>query len=302
MKCGDLAFKDKKVIEAALRCVPRHLSAYSFAQMMMWRNLYRVAWARLENTVCVFFHDAFGAFMNCGPLGSSATPEVVRAAFAYMDARNKNKTYSRIENVEEADVAFYRSLGYEAVAKGGDYVYERAKLAGLRGDPYKSKRAGCNYFLKTYTAGYLPYTSACRQACFDLYDAWAKARAATTSDRVYTGMLGDSRTCLEAILLKPEALNVIGRIIVVDKTVRAFTLGCELNKDTFCILYEISDLSFKGISQYIFRQVCGEMSMYRYINVMDDSGLERLQGVKRSYRPAQVIPAYIIQRPHAERY
>jgi uncharacterized protein len=299
MMCKDLALADKKIIESCLRRMPRHLSAYSFAQLMMWEKLYRVAWARLGDAVCVFFHDAFGAFMNCEPLGASITPEAVHEAFAYMDACNKNKAYSRIENVESEHVAFYRSLGYREVAKGGDYVYERAQLAHLRGDRYKSKRAGCNYFSKTHDASYLPYTSACRQECFDLYDSWAAARAETTGDRVYTGMLGDNRTCLEAVLRKPAALNLAGRIIVVDKRVRAFTFGYELNENTFCILFEIADLSFKGISQYIFRQVCIEMTRYRYINVMDDSGLERLQNVKRSYRPAQVVPAYIIQRPHA---
>jgi hypothetical protein len=299
MTCRDLVIADKKIVESGLHGMPHHLSAYSFVQLMMWKKLYRVVWARFDNAVCVFFHDAFGAFMNCEPLGSSITPEAVRGAFIYMDACNKNKAYSRIENVEEERVAFYRALGFDAAAKGGDYVYERTKLAQLRGDRYKSKRANCNCFAKTYAASYVPYTSAYRRACFDLYDAWAQGRAATAGDRVYAGMLGDSRTCLEAVLLKPAAINLVGRVIVVDKCIKAFTFGYELNKDTFCILYEVADLSLKGIGQYIFRQVCMEMTKYRYINVMDDSGLDRLQTVKRSYRPAQVVPAYIIQRPHA---
>ncbi|MFA5099536.1 MAG: phosphatidylglycerol lysyltransferase domain-containing protein [Candidatus Omnitrophota bacterium] len=299
MTCKDLVFADKNTVESHIRCMPRNLSVYSFAQLMMWKNLYRVVWARIDNALCVFFCDAFGAFMNCAPLGVSVTPETVREVFAFMDACNKNKAYSRIENVEEEHVAFYRSLGYEAKAKGGDYVYERSRLAHLKGDPYKSKRAGCNFFSKNYDSRYLPYTSAFRQACLDLYDGWASARAATTGDCVYAGMLGDSRKCLEAVLVKPSAFNIVGRVIVVGNRVKAFTFGYELNKDTFCVLYEISDLSVKGISQYIFRQICREMSQYRYINVMDDSGLERLQAVKRSYRPAKVVSAYIIQRPYA---
>lgn len=299
MKSKELVFTDKKTIETALRGMPRHLSAYSFVQMMMWKNLYRVAWTRFDRAVCVFFHDTLGAFMNGEPLGSTVTPEAVRDAFAYMDACNKNKAYSRIENVEEERVAFYRALGYKAVPKGGDYVCERTRLADLRGDRYKSKRASCNYFSKNYDARYLPYTKADRQACFDLYDAWASGRAATTDDRVYTGMLGDSRTCLDTVLRTYAAFDLAGRVVVVDKRVKAFTFGYELNENTFCILYEVADLSVKGISQHIFRQVCREMTKYRYINIMDDSGLERLQSVKRSYRPAQVIPAYIIQRANA---
>jgi uncharacterized protein len=72
-----------------------------------------------------------------------------------------------------------------------------------------------------------------------------------------------------------------------------------LDKDTFCILYEITDLTIKGLSQFIFRQFCSELKDYRYINVMDDSGLENLKRVKLSYRPLKVIPAYIVKRKDA---
>lgn len=291
---------DKKTVGSYLRHMPHQLSVYSFAQIAIWKNLYAIEWAHIEGALCIFFKDKLGSFMNCEPLGKDISAGAVAAAFRVMDSCNKNKAYSRIENVEEARVEFYRSLGYEAIAKGGDYVYERARLAGLRGDSYKSKRASCNFFERTYDGRYIAYTSRYRQACLDLYDSWARGRMETTGDRVYAGMLRDSRACLEAALYKPSELGLTGRMIVIDGRVKAFTFGYELNNDTFCILYEIADLAVKGISQYIFRQLCIEKVQYRYINAMDDSGLARLQSVKRSYRPTAMIPAYIIQRPHEQ--
>jgi hypothetical protein len=299
MRCRALALTDRKTVERGLRALPRHLSAYSFAQFVIWKNLYRVEWLRLYGAVCIFFRDPLGSFMNCEPLGKDIAPQAVAAAFKAMDACNANKAYSRIENVEEGRIAFYQGLGYRAISKGGEYVYERLRLAQLRGDRYKSKRAGCNYFSRTYASRYVPYTAKYRQACLDLYDRWALQRATTSRDRIYTGMLGDNRSCLEVVLRRPSRLGLIGRVITVGSRVRAFTFGYELNPDTFCVLYEIADLAFKGISQYIFRQLCLEMRQYRYINAMDDSGLSRLQAVKQSYRPVTVTPSYIIQRPHA---
>jgi uncharacterized protein len=299
MICNQLTRADKKIIETYLRFMPRHLSAYSFVQLTIWKRLYRIEWARINNTLCVFFKDRFGSFMNCEPLGKAVTASVVADAFGAMDSCNKNKSYSRIENVEEDRLGFYRSLGYQAVAKGGEYVYERASLAQLRGDSYKSKRADCNYFTRMFAARYVPYTTGCRQACLDLYDSWAQDRRATSKDNLYAGMLGDSRSCLEAVLEEDAFKDFSGRIVIIDNKVKAFTFGYELNPDTFCVLYEIADLSFKGISQYIFRQLCVEMTRYRYINGMDDSGLTRLAAVKRSYRPAHIVPSYIIQKPHA---
>jgi len=76
----------------------------------------------------------------------------------------------------------------------------------------------------------------------------------------------------------------------------AFTFGFKLNKDTFCILYEITDLSIKGLSQFIFRQFCSELKNHRYINIMDDSGLVNLKRVKLSYHPQRTIPSYTVTR------
>ena len=63
----------------------------------------------------------------------------------------------------------------------------------------------------------------------------------------------------------------------------------------FCVLFEIADLNINGLSQFIYREFCQElMSSYRWINAMDDSGLENLKRVKRSYHPTKIIPSYTI--------
>jgi len=74
----------------------------------------------------------------------------------------------------------------------------------------------------------------------------------------------------------------------------AFTFGFKLNKDTFCILYEITDLSIKGLSQFIFRQFCSELKNHRYINIMDDSGLVNLKRVKLSYHRREQSPVILL--------
>lgn len=100
-----------------------------------------------------------------------------------------------------------------------------------------------------------------------------------------------------------QNLNCIGRIVKVDKEIRAFSFGFKLNAQTFCILYEITDLQVKGLAQFIFREFCREMADYKYINIMDDSGLENLKQVKLSYHPIKLVPAYIVQRSdYAEKH
>ena len=40
-----------------------------------------------------------------------------------------------------------------------------------------------------------------------------------------------------------------------------------------------------------------QLEDFKYINIMDDSGLEGLKKVKLSYRPAKLASAYIATRP-----
>ena len=72
-------------------------------------------------------------------------------------------------------------------------------------------------------------------------------------------------------------------------------MGYPLNLDTFCLLFEITDLNIKGLSQFIYREFCKELTnRYKWMNAMDDSGLENLKRVKQSYHPKQLIPTYNI--------
>jgi len=112
-------------------------------------------------------------------------------------------------------------------------------------------------------------------------------------------MLEDSGICLKILLDNYPDLDFMGRLVKVDGRIRAFSFGFKISLDTFCILYEIADLSMKGLAQFIFQRFCLELKDYKYINIMDDSGLENLKHVKLSYRPIKLIPAYIVKRKDA---
>ena len=112
-------------------------------------------------------------------------------------------------------------------------------------------------------------------------------------------MLGDSGACLKELLDNYKGLDFTGRVVKINNAIKAFTFGFALNADTFCIFFEITDLSTKGLAQFIFCDFCRSLTGYKYINIMDDSGLENLKKVKLSYHPVKIIPAYIATRRNA---
>jgi len=296
MNLNKLSLKDKGLFLKLLSLTAHELSVYAFQNVYIWHNLFDIYWAKIQNNLCLFFKDKIGCFLYLPPLGERIKPEVIAKAFEIMDKFNGNQALSRIENVEEKDLSFYQHLGYSFRFKSYDYLCERSSLVELRGNRFKSKRACVNYFTKNYKFRYIDFIPRYSNDCINLYKSWMNARQVENTDRVYRGMLLDNLSCLQILLSDYRNLDLVGKVVEIDNQIKGFSFGFELNKDTFCILFEITDLSFKGLSQYIFRQFCAEAKKYKYINIMDDSGLENLKNVKMSYRPDRFVPSYIITR------
>jgi len=296
MTLNKLSAKDKPIFNQYLSLASHELSVYAFENIYIWKGLFDIKWQRIGKSLCIFFQDKIGTFLYLSPLARIQNPEVLKEAFEILDKLNKNKNVSRIENVEEKDLAFYQDLGYACKEKSYDYLCLRSDLVKLTGNKFKSKRASLNYFIKHYAFEFLPFSIKYRDGCLKLYNCWMTERKTQTQDRVYLGMLEDSRSCLKIMLDNYAGLDLIGRVVKVDREIKAFTFGFKLNPDTFCILYEITELSIKGLAQFIFAKFCSELREHKYINIMDDSGLENLKKVKLSYQPVKLVPAYIITR------
>lgn len=296
MKLNKLTLKDQKLFNRHLAKSSRELAAFSFANIYIWRSLFDIQWALIAGSLCVFFRDKIGCFMYLPPLGKEHNPQVIKQAFGIMDSINKNKDISRIENIQEQDCQYYRALGYLAQDKYPDYLYLREPLALLKGNKFKSQRASYNYFIKHHDFDSRRLLAADKTACLSLFSLWVKERKGQNSDDIYCGMLEDNRKVIKEALANYKQLGLEGWAVKVNKQLKGFTFGYRLNNDTFCVLYEITDLAIKGLAQFIFRKFCEELKSYKYINIMDDSGLENLRKVKLSYKPARLIPAYIVIR------
>ena len=296
MKLNKLTLKDKTLFNRYLALIPHELAAYSFVNIYIWQALYEIKWAIIENSLCIFFQDKIGCFMYLAPMATEARPQAVKESFEVMDGINKNNDISRIENIEEKDLEYYRALGYLCHEKYPDYLCLRNDLALLRGNKFKSQRASYNFFIKHCDFNSGRMKRADKNECFSLFNLWLEERKTQCNDDVYCGMLEDNRKVIKDTLADYEQLDLEGIVVKVDGKIKGFSFGYKLNRETFCILYEVTDLSIKGLAQFIFRQFCQELKDYKFMNIMDDSGLENLRKVKLSYKPIRLIPAYIVTR------
>ena len=296
MGLKELRLSDRDIFEEFFALNEYCLSTYHFCNIFIWKSLFRIFYTILNGCLCLFFKDKTGCFMYLPPLSVRSDSSVIEECFRIMDGFNNDREISRIENVEAKQLEFYQKLGYGCFAKSGDYLYRIRDIVYLKGNKFKSKRASYNYFIKHYDFGFRPFLKQDTDDCLALYQQWAGQRKNKFSDLLYQAMLGDSLLCQKMAMKHFPQLGLIGYVAKVKDRIAGYTLGFPINSKTFCILFEIYDLSYRGIPQFIFSQFCQQLSDYQYINVMDDSGLENLRREKLSYHPVRVVPNYIIKR------
>jgi len=244
-----ISLKDKPVFDSFFERFKRADSSQNFVNLYIWKDKNPVWWT-------------------------------------FSDRRSESGSESgSLEILLETDSGY---MNFNSLKKFPDYIYSREELAGLKGNKYKHKRAGCNYFSKNYKFQYLPYRQNMKNDCLKLFIKWASARKQKFPDLYYHKLLEDSFSAHKLAIENFKALGLTGRVIKIKNKIAAYTFGFELTNDMFCVLLEVCDLKFKGISEFIFREFCREMRQYKYINTMDDSGLENLRLSKLSYHPIRL--------------
>ena len=293
-----LTLADKSFFETYVSPACTHLSSYAFAPLYVWRNHFQFYWTLLDDHFCIFAKQGDDYFMPILPMpcvvGSRSYLKTVRDASQFMLESNRNPQIARIENVPKELLPVFKNDGFRAIQKETEYIYRTEDLSELRGNRYKQQRNAYNAFITRYSSIKCePYKPTDRDACLQLYERWRKSRAEKYDDPIYQAMLNDSQSAHRIGITHSKELGLVGRIARIDDQIKAYTFGYELNSETFCVLFEISDLNIKGLAQFIYREFCKElMGTYKWINAMDDSGLENLKRVKLAYHPTQLIPSY----------
>lgn len=276
--------------------MPHELSSYNFISIYIWKDLFDFFYLITEENLCIFAKNKIGTFMYLPPQGKRTSKEAIETCFKIMDGENESCAVSRIENIEKNEVRLYESMGFKIVPKDREYVCRRNSLVELKGDRFKSKRAASNYFLKNYCFSFEDFKPQFKEECLELYLRWVSNREAKYPDPIYGEMLKSSFFAHKKAMENFHRLALRGKVLKIDDKISGYTFGYPINKQTFCVCFEITDLKIKGASQFIFRKFCSEIDGYDYINIMDDSGLVNLRRTKLSYHPYLEIESFIAKR------
>jgi len=330
---------DRDVLTPYFTSLAEPLSDYTFSQLFTWRNSLRILWKKIDEHLCVFANGTGDLTLLLPPIGDTGGDRALAAAFELMDAYNAEHGVphkSRVEYASDELLLRFDRGGLIADPMGFDYVYDVNRMIDLAGGDLASKRQAKNRFLRNYQHRVEPYCAQRHLAgCRQLLEQWKAHQDTQHVEELAGPDAGAAKRLKEATatdlcLESAEALGIKGMVVYVrggpDRPVplglpfaaegvahaatlpvdadgfaiRGFTFGEYVGRDQSSITIEKTDLTVKGLAQFIFSEFCRSHWADRpLVNVGDDWGLETLAWTKMSYRPVKLLQKYMLHRQPA---
>ena len=306
-----IELSDQPVFQTHLRTLSRPLSDYTFSQIFTWRNSLRLLWRLIDDHLCVFANGAGDLTLLLPPIAPAAGDDltnqmmsrVVGRAFELMDDYNTQQHVSdrsRVEYVSEELLASLGTANLQAQPMGHDYVYDTQRMIDLAGGELKSKRQERGRFIRDNQFQVALYDADSHlNDCLSLLNRWkAQQDSSHLAEPGLNAMKRQSESLATELALRhAEELNLRGMVVHVAGQLSGFTFGETLGPDQASVVIEKTDLSIKGLAQFIFSEFCRTCWSDRpRINAGDDWGLESLAWTKASYRPIERMAKFVVRQ------
>jgi hypothetical protein len=281
-----ITIADKDWMTDLLQQGHRGALEYNFTSNFIWREIYRLRAARLEDQLIIMSDPDDPTFIF--PSGKSDPGPAVRALADYTARMGKPLIFNTVLNQdrERLEALFPGKFEFIPDRNDFDYIYSAESLITLRGKKLSSKRNHINRFMSSERDwAYEPLTLSNLAEARQMSQEWC--RQAGCSD---DAELHDESCAVEQAFKYYEPLGLAGGLLRVGGKVIAFTMGEPLNEDTYVVHIEKAFNDIQGAYQMINQQFAQDaFEGYQYINREDDAGDEGLRRAKLSYDPALMV-------------
>jgi ribosomal protein S18 acetylase RimI-like enzyme len=303
-----VSLADRAVMDGYFRTLTFPLSDYTFSQLFTWRNSLRIAWGIIENHLCVFANGGADLTLLLPPIGDTGSDRALARAHEIMNHYNGARgcpERSRIEYVSEELLARFDRANLVVTPQGNDYVYDVRRMIDLAGGDLASKRQAKNRFARNFRHRVEWYDAPKHvAACKALLEQWKERQDEAHANDESSSFIKRVKESLASELTLEHAaeLGLRGLVVHVQddrgvEAIKGFTFGEALGADQSSIVVEKTDLSCKGLAQFIFSEFCRTAWADRpLVNAGDDWGLPTLAWTKSSYRPVKLLKKFVMAK------
>jgi hypothetical protein len=282
---------DSNLEKARAFLFPASALSASLPAMLLWQDEFSYWLAGKGKTT--FTIALYGQYVYLPVSPAPLTPEALKSAFDYMRLVNGPGTgISRIEGLTDDGLQAARDAGYPTRQTLAEYQYDRFQVEGLHGDAFRSKRAEINRLLKVRSVVFRPYCLTDLPACVGLFELWKSQRLPSLKDQMGEKMLLSAKKAHLRALTQGLDWGMDGWVVVLENRLAAYSMGATLSPSTYGIFLEVTDLTVKGLSAYIFANVCRQAEAFTLINTGDAEGLPRLAESKEHWHPVRRLQLY----------
>jgi len=290
-----LVLSARSLLQPFFEAQAGQLSTHAFAPIIVWSDVFDLYWKISGERLLIIAEADGDTFLLTQPIGTGDILGPAEEARDIMRRLNPDAPSPRIQDVAEHDAAKLACAGWQVRDQRTEYIYQRERLAELRGNQYEKKRQMCNRFEREREWEWRTFESNDFPAVVALYRSWLAHRCRVYPDLFFTAQAEASLRCVCSGLRDAADIGLLAYVLEADGRLAGFTAGLPLHDgETFYVLFEVSDLTVKGAAQFIFRQFCREAAPLRFINTGGASGLANLARVKESYRPCEHLSSSIL--------
>lgn len=170
-----------------------------------------------------------------------------------------------------------------------NYIYATDDLAQMSGGAYESQRRQINSFTKSFNFEIEDITPGNIDSLYSILNKWER-----DYQLKHPGASTDYYYQFPAIYHFFE-LGLDGIIVTIDGAAAAFACSFDINAETFCGYTLKTDRFFKGMYEFLIRQMNMRHISKQRFNYCEDSGVEGLAEAKMRLKPSGILKIYAAQ-------
>ena len=289
-----IELQNKELIESYTTPWMNESSDLSFANLFIWGADGKMTYAEESNMLFIKLSFEGVPDYFWAPIPKKGTTynyrKGISIAVAYMESLGVEPTFRSVstpftEMIEEACPELF-ALPTDIA---WDYVYEKEKLATLKGKKLHGKRNHINKFLASYPDyEYRRLDATMIEQCMGIYNQWSDDKSDADMD------LSDEKRSVLLALNNMDALDLVGGALFVENKLIAFTIGERILPDMQLIHIEKADYSYEGAYPMINQQyIVNECEDVTLVNREEDMGIPGMRKAKRAYYPVKMVEKYM---------
>ena len=277
---------DKVWVDEILKGYNAPSLEYSFSTIFLWADVLNTKIKKHKSCLIT----RYGKNVYLFPAGEST--EDMKSAISWLLENSAEPVIFGGVGEKEKDFLeknFEGRFSFSENRNMGDYIYTVEQLSELKGKKLSSKRNHINRFLENNPDWvYEKITKENISEVSKMHDEWEEIADAKSNK----GLLEEGTVVKKALKYFDE-LGFSGGLLRAKGKVVAFSLGDELNSDTFLVHIEKAFYDIQGAYPMINKQfVINNCMDYKFINREEDTGDEGLRKAKLSYNPYEILKKY----------